>query len=40
MNLLPLRQLRQILGESPVLEASKASGDGVLDVTTFLKALL
>jgi hypothetical protein len=39
-SFLNLRQLCQILGESPVLEASKASSDGVLDVTFFLKALL
>lgn len=40
LNLVPLRLLRQILGESPALEVSKASGDGILDVPSFLKALL
>jgi hypothetical protein len=35
-----LRLLHRILGESPALEVSKASGDGILGVTAFLKALL
>ena len=39
-SFLNLGHLRRILGESPALDASKASGDGVLDVTYFLKALL
>jgi hypothetical protein len=31
---------RRILGESPALEVSKASSDGVLSINSFLKALL
>jgi len=34
------RQLHRILGENLVLEASKASGFGVLGVNSFLKAPL
>jgi hypothetical protein len=38
--MLLLRLLHRIPGESPALEVSKASSDGVLGVTSFLKALL